>query len=239
MDNLIPKVEQKLFQKLTIANIEKALEILNSKKKQKFVKGDKNYWYFLSYPVILRRFSETKDIDLHEKWVERIALIFSWIPGIPYGGFNEEAIRKLFLLEQNYYDVKLESTSVTKYEDSVKKKQGELTFRIDGKPKMETLDIYIKAADGLLNFGGRWNFTLATTTKLLHFMCPSLFPIYDSNINAIIFGGQPSYSKYYGYIFALQRYLQKSETRPILEELARRECVSLVRLVDLILFNLE
>lgn len=76
-----------------------------------------------------------------------------------------------------------------------------------------TINNLVEAADQILNSGGRWNYTIPTTSKLLHFMCPALFPIYDSNINKMMFGGQVNCEKYHAYIFGLQQFLNDTEMR--------------------------
>lgn len=183
-------------------------------------------WYDLSYPFFVERFKETRSSYYEEHaWIERKAYVFAWIAKIPHGGeLNPKTIMQLYPLEKEYCDKKLV----------------ELTPK---ELKAFPLERFLKLADQLLTDGGHWISTLSTSSKLLHFMCPSLFPIFDKTICRTVFAQEnPSFGKYEGYICALRKYLKQSENEELAEYLkvkAKERNISVLRLIDLTLYRQE
>jgi hypothetical protein len=200
---------------------------------------DKTYWYSISYPVILNRFEQTRGSTALEAWIERVGLISSWISSIPAPKLNGHAIEDLVYLENKFYKLKLEEVRVESYLGDIGTiHHGEMIFEADGERPPVLIKNFLQMADQIVNLEGRWDSTFPTTTKLLHFMCPHLFPIFDKNINNIIYdGGTLTYPKYHCYVFSLREYLQTTDNIDLLKKLAKEEQVSLIRLVDIILFN--
>lgn len=183
-------------------------------------------WYDQSYPFFVERFQETRRCYFEENsWIERKAYVFAWITKIPHGGkFNLNTTLELYKLEKEYCEKKL-------YELSSKE--------LAGIP----LDYLLKLAYRVLNDGGHWISTLATSTKLLHYMCPALFPIFDKKICRVLYSQEnPSYGKFKGYISALYQYLNQTENEELIEYLKVKSNirkVSVLRLVDLTLYNIS
>lgn len=70
---------------------------------------------------------------------------------------------------------------------------------------------FLELADRMLHENGHWEYTLPETTRLLHYMCPGLFPIWTPAIGRLLYGtDQPGYHKYHGYVFALRDFFHDS-----------------------------
>jgi len=93
-------------------------------------------------------------------------------------------------------------------------------------------------ANSVLNYGDT-RLNLPTTTKLLHFMLPELFPIFDSNVCKALYGNDrvEDYNKYHAYIFALLDFLEYEPEAGVLFRAAQDTKLPLLRVVDLVLFQ--
>lgn len=113
-------------------------------------------------------------------------------------------------------------------------------WTIDNLPPVLIKD-FVKATHRITSNSDHFDSNLSITTKILHFMHPYLFPIYDSKIHHLFFKGDQSYSKYHTYIFTLRQWLEdhKQSILPILQKVAVQHRVSIIRVVDQTLFNLK
>jgi hypothetical protein len=65
------------------------------------------------------------------------------------------------------------------------------------------------------------NTQLSSTTKLLHFMLPNLFPIFDTKVCKQLFGTtHQTYEKYHAYVFELQQFLEQSHVASYINSIA-------------------
>ena len=234
---MTPTVMEKLTE---IFNEEMILEYLEKKKSAANTKvyHDKNRWYQYSYPKILKRFQETTNAAPYDCWIERIAWVYSWIPSISAGGMDEEAMDKLSQLERHFCTFKLEDIQLKSNTDSTcSELHGEMFFCSSSNMNPTPIKEFVILADKILHVNGSWHTTLSTTTKLLHFTFPGLFPIYDSKISILLFGGKiRSYKHYHEYLLALREFLQSSEFAHTIKREAEKEGVTSVRLVEMLLF---
>lgn len=196
--------------------------------------SDKGHWYAISYPVIIQLFEATRFEQTESNWVQRLAMVGSWLPTIINPKLSDEAIRELQSLEERFYNVKLEEIG--------EEIRGERIFKAPNLPAVSIQD-FVKATYQITSGAKRFDGNLSTTTKLLHFMHPHLFPIYDKKIHNRLFNGegQQTYQKYHAYIFALRKWLEDNkETRlSLLKRLAREMNVSVIRIIDCTLFYTE
>ncbi|CAM5734250.1 hypothetical protein SAFG77S_11599 [Streptomyces afghaniensis] len=232
MADLKVVVLNKFNEILTSAEIEKQIEILQNS----------NYWYKYSYSPFVKRFNETRGTSGVDVWTERVALVYSWLPKIPRSSFAtdlreiQEIINKLTEIERYFYNAELLSIERTAYQGEY---QGETAFSsCNGYYDMGLRDFLIPAGK-LLHDTVRLDTQLSSTTKLLHFMCPNLFPIFDTKVCKQIYGpsANQTYSKYHSYVFGLKEFLENSEIVFTLKHHAEKMNVSVLYIVDLVLFN--
>ncbi|MEH7388026.1 hypothetical protein V7147_21905 [Bacillus sp. JJ1521] len=216
---------------LTYAEIEKQIEILQNS----------NYWYKYSYRPLIKRFNETRGASDIDVWTERVALVYSWLPRIPWSSFAselvgiQEIINKLTEIERYFYDAELSSIERTTYQGF--EYQGEASFySYKGYYDMGLRDFLIPTGR-LLHGLERLDTQLSSTTKLLHFMCPNLFP--NSKVCKQVFGSTPkqTYSKYHAYVFGLKEFFENNEVVSQINCLSEKMEVSALYIVDLVLFN--
>ncbi|GAX90041.1 hypothetical protein [Effusibacillus lacus] len=213
-------------------------------KKSPSSKVDRGFWYNKSYPYFIQRFEETRPVNqLETVWIERASYVYSWIARIPVTKLDHRAIRELAALEHLFAGCTLQEVGTESYlgglgDPKMAAHHGERIFGTgNGRPPV-LIHQFVELANEIINYGsGRYNFP--TTTKLLHFMFPGLFPIFDSNVCRVLYGNEyiEDYIKYHAYVFALQDYLSGGKySREILVE-AERANLPPLRLVDLVLFN--
>lgn len=203
---------------------------------------DKNFWYSTSYPIILKRFKETRDIPQDQKWSERIAWVYSWISSIPAGGLDTDAMIDLSILEQEYAFVNYEDTYIEIYHGSTFPEfHGDLVLSTRNNNKPVRISEFVRLADRIIHVNGNWNSTLSTTTKMLHFIFPEIFPIYDSKIHEIIFKSRLKNMSQYGlYILGLREFLQQSRTVDYIDSQLHAphdRKFSKVRTIEMLLFQ--
>lgn len=238
---LYEQAKYKLNEILTVENINQSISNYHKKVNEPVKDNtDKTKWYYLSYPRILQRYKETSGLINQESWVERVALLSSWLPSIVNPALDMQAIDDMVFLERIFSDLKLEEIGVESYLGAVDTKyHGEMIFDTSsGKPPV-LLKTFIENAGNITNISGRWEGTLSTTTKLLHFMFPHLFPIFDRRINEALFGGLQNYAKYHTYTFQLRELLQtNNESTKLIASIAEEMNISQIRVVDIVLFNI-
>lgn len=230
---------QKLTELLSRENIIKTIKSYDNKiSYQPINHSDKTVWYAKSYPVILKGFARTRGLSDETIWVERIALISSWLPTIPNPNLNKEAIQDMMYLEGIFNEVKLETIGIESYLGEMNTvHHGEIIFDTAENRPPVLIKSFLETADRVTNLSGRWHGTLSTTTKLLHFMCPHLFPIFDKKISSILFNGKQNYINYHNYIFALHEFLHNADETVLLKKISEEKDISIIRTVDIILFN--
>lgn len=245
MNNPYEQALQSLKLLLTQERVEAALSnFINTEKSQCPIdKDDRGYWYSRSYPVFLKRFTESRVNNKSESaWIERTAYVFSWIPRIPVVRLDEKAIRALADLENTFYSSKLWEIGTEAYLGGVNDPlrgmhHGERIFGTGlGNPVL--INDFVQLANSILNYGEvRFNFP--TTTKLLHFMFPDLFPIFDSNVCQALYGNDrvEDYNKYHAYIFSLQNFLENEPVAEAIFRAAQETKLPVLRVVDLVLFQ--
>jgi len=199
-------------------------------------------WYLYSYPVFIGLFSQTAKDNQRSAWVQRIACVFSWIARIPTPNLDETVLETLTKIANTYQKEKLWQIGTESFlggqgnQDRLRH-HGERMFGADIAKTPAVLRDYLEPANKLLNNSDHWEKNLPTTTKLLHFMCPYLFPILDNRITKVLSIGKiPSYVNYHAYTFALQGFLVESKT--MIAEL-EASGVNPLRLIDVILLNAD
>lgn len=196
----------------------------------------------MSYPVIVKIYEETRSNQTETDWIKRLAMAGSWLPTIINPTLSVEAINELEWLEEHFHQVKLEEIGEESYLGSVgTDDHGQRIFStLNNLPPVLIKD-FVKATHRITSTRDRFDGNLSTTTKVLHFMHPHLFPIYDMKIHKLLFKGTQSHSKYHRYIFTLRQWLEdhKESILPVLQEVATQHEVSVIRVVDHTLFNLK
>jgi hypothetical protein len=139
-----------------------------------------SYWYKQSYRQFIKRFRETRgetDIGI---WAERLALVYSWLPKIPLKSFAldddmlQVNIDRLSELESTFYDVELSTIGRTAYLGSLY--HGETIFSSYKGYYDTAIREFLVPAGYVIHKEPNLNTQLSSITKLLHFMCPYLFP---------------------------------------------------------------
>lgn len=203
-----------------------------------------NNWYNLTYRRFIERFNETRGETHIGVWVERVALVYSWLPKIPLSSFNrstndlEKIISCLNELELIFFDANLSSIGNTAYHGP--KYHGEKIFASYKGYYDVAIREFLSPAGYLLHNKPSLDTQLSSTTKLLHFMCPSLFPIFDSKVCNQLYGTtNQTYKKYHAYVFAVQEFLNISEVSPYIFNIAQKMDLSPLYIIDQVLFNIE
>jgi hypothetical protein len=200
------------------------------------------HWYKYSYKTFIKRFKDTSGEISLETWTERVALIYSWLPRIPLSSFTLEThdlialTSKLTELESIYYDAELALIGRTAYLGS--DFHGENIFPSYKGHYDLSIREFLEPAGKLLHGKINIDTQLSSTTKLLHFMCPHLFPIFDTKVCKQLFGTtHQTYGKYHEYLFSLQEFLREEEMGQYIINIAREKNLSPLYIVDLVLFN--
>lgn len=157
---------------------------------------------------------------------------------IPAGGFNKEAMKELSILEDQFRGTSLDGQFVVSAQDHISfDKQGEVLLNSQDESVLVPMKQFVILADQIIHLNGSWNTTISTTTKLLHFTFPNLFPIYDSRIHNSLFGGKyKTYKNYQAYVLAIMIFLNNPDIHPYIREQAELKKVSLIRFVEMVLF---
>lgn len=199
---------------------------------------DKDYWYKHSYGTFIKRFDETRGRATSEAWTERTALVYSWLPRIPLQSFNlkpedlNKIINSLTKLEAIYFDADLSNIGNIKFSNQ------ETIFSLYKGCSNLSIKKFLELGGRLLHSEARLNTQLSSTTKLLHFMCPGLFPIFDTKVCNKIFGtNYQTYDRYNTYIFSLQQYLEEGTEAAHIKEIANNLGVSPLYIIDLVIFD--
>lgn len=185
---------------------------------------DRDMWFNLSYFHFINRFAETRRNNrCKEIWVERISFVYPLLARIPIEELDQEAIVALAHIEDQYVHLAIHDiTDIAWHHIS------------------EQIRSIFARANQLVRYG-KDQFNFPTTSKLLHFMCPQFFPIFDHRICRILYGNDQldDFSKYIGYMDALHRYLTQGVFSYLIMQEAKEKEVSPLRIIDLKLLNLS
>lgn len=200
------------------------------------------HWYKQSYKRFIKRFNETRGEVEIGAWVERIALVYSWLPKIPLNSFALDTnklqlnIDRLTELESIFYDAKLVTIGRTVYLGSMY--HGETILSSYKGYYDVAIREFLYPAGYILNQKPNLDTQLSSSTKLLHFMCPSLFPIFDTKVCKRLFGTtRQTYARYHMYVFELQQFLQETEVGAYIRDVADKMDTSPLYIIDLVIFN--
>jgi hypothetical protein len=132
-------------------------------------RNDRGFWYSKSYPVFLQRFAETRSSnDTEAAWIERTAIVFSWIARIPVVRLDEQAIHSLAELERLFASSTLWKIGTESYLGGLNDPElglhhGERIWGTGGGVPPVLLKDFIQLANGILNYGDtRLNFPTTT-----------------------------------------------------------------------------
>lgn len=147
-------------------------------------------------------------------------------------------IDRLSKLELIFYDAELATIGITVYLGSLH--HGETIFSSYKGYYDVAIREFLTPAGYLIHKEPNLDTQLSSITKLLHFMCPSLFPIFDTKVCKQLFGTpRQTYERYHMYVFGLQRFLQETEVGSYILSLAKEMDLSPLYIIDLVIFNVE
>lgn len=226
-------MENKLRQLLSKESVDNQINNFN----------ENNYWYKSTYKLFLEKFQATRGSNHVNAWIERVALIYSWLPTIPLNAFTlnnkelQEQINILTELENYYFEAQLETIGKTSYLGSDPDFHGEIIFPSYNGSLDSSIRHFLYPAGKILHQDPNFDSQLSSITKLLHFMCPNLFPIFDRKVCKKLFGSEhQSYKRYHQYVFLLHSFLQETDEGKYICEQASKINVSPLYIVDLVLF---
>lgn len=230
-------VKEKLNNEVTEARIDDALSRMSNPDPSD---EPRRKWYRASYPRFLEVFQRTAHTADPQAWVERIACVFSWIGSIPTPRLEPEFLEALVDLERRF-------STATLWEIGIARDKTErggasevhasdvLLHEPEGSKNAVPFSDFLRPANKLLNGSDRWEQTTSTSSKLMHFMFPSLFPILDGNVATRLgLGTPPNANGYCVYLMGLRELLQ--ENTGILER-CRAQNRHPLRVIDQILFD--
>ncbi|WP_066320492.1 hypothetical protein [Bacillus sp. FJAT-29814] len=202
------------------------------------------YWYKVSYKPFIGKFDETRGNSSIDAWAERVACIYSWLPKIPLKSFKleqnflQETLNILTELESIYYDAELETIGTTSYHGY--KYHGETIFPSYKGYYDTSIREFLQPSGFLLHQEPNLDTQLSSTTKLLHFMCPNLFPIFDTKVCKQLFNTtRKTFERYHAYVFGLQKFLQEGESAPYINTIANQMDLSPLYIIDFVIFNMN
>ncbi|WP_374722892.1 hypothetical protein [Peribacillus tepidiphilus] len=203
-----------------------------------------SYWYNQSYRQFIKRFKETRGEATIGVWAERVALVYSWLPKIPLKSFALDTdtlqgnIDRLSELESIFYDAELSTIGRTAYLGSLY--HGETIFSSYKGYYDTAIREFLIPAGFLIHKQPNLDTQLSSITKLLHFMCPYLFPIFDTKVCKQLFDAtRQTYERYHMYVFGLQEFLQRSDVGAYVLSIADKMDLSPLYIIDLVIFNAE
>lgn len=187
-------------------------------------------WYQQSYTLILQRFSAGCEAfpTQMDQWIERKAWVGSWLPTILKGEINQADVALLAELESKYRTIKIvdmttDSLSTFNWEEDIYK--------------------FLEASDKILNGNGNgnWHENVSSTSKLMHFMCPQLFPIMDAVVCKEIISVKARNNRhrhYFDYFSALIGFLEEDVAlKEYIVKISTEQKVSVLRIIDLVIFS--
>lgn len=193
--------------------------------------------YLLSYPFFVKYFSEVENITF-DKLILGVYLIYGWMPRALC--FNEGKP----LSQEDFVELRAKLSEVQKWSekhfDEMLGKDGCASEK--GKEE-KSLFLLKKVTNG----------SIVGMSKLLHFINPKFFPIYDSNIAAVV-GEVKTVDEYFAYVKAFHCFTKEilnhdseefERIRKDFEDACRKEFgnqtnmeVTTVRAIELVLFQI-
>ncbi|WP_010647994.1 hypothetical protein [Oceanobacillus massiliensis] len=184
-----------------------------------------NKWQQVSYPVIINYFANAAGKHSKKSWVKRIAFTYSWLQSIPRHAKPNEIDKNFIELEKDFQHVKLKKIKFIETEND----------KIIGfKKKQHSLNEFLLPISALIFDKENLDTQLPALVKLLHFMFPELFPMFDRNASNRIFGSSfQSISRYYSYMEGLKTYLNDGTNAAYLVKKAKERSLSPLYLIEL------
>lgn len=195
-------------------------------------------WYLSSYYVIKRRFDETRGDTSQEAWIERTALVYSWLPRIPLNANFikdvssesnlriEQAIQGLTNLEKSLHSNGVDSKDLVWNAVETTGNNG------------DELEEYLKKAGIIMHSEFNRNTQLASITKLFHFMVPEVFPIFDQHVCRALFGTKTlNLKKYREYLKGVHAFIEAPENVELFGKVNEPLLKNKIYLIDRILFD--
>ena len=210
-----------------------------------------NRWYHQSYPVFIRNakfFVESDDSEQKKELLTNlITNTMSWIAGIPKSSIHDnELVERLHEMSkiassQSYDTCNLEISKDANIE--------EIFLRCNDDTETN-INEYVRLINTLLNSNDRF-YNFPTVTKLMHFINPNIFPIFDTNVKNVLFGEStalPTGDQFICYLQVLHKLfkdpvytlLLRSLTLEVNTSLRNARCfsdLSTLRIIDLMLFD--
>jgi len=233
--NLEKVVFDYLENKVTKDRLQESLEALENKQPTN-ERSDKSYWYANSYKPFIEYYknnNRSKDINT---WAIKVSMVYSWIASIPPANFS--VIEELVSLQEVYGEVKLWEVGVKSYivkqgDTHRSQHNGEDIFCVNG--EVALIRDFLEPVNTLLNNSQNWATTISTTSKLLHFTYPDLFPIFDKVVCVNVFGSEiRNYNRYYSYIWGIRNFIKENKW---IVDLGDSSGYSPLKLIDLVIFN--
>lgn len=228
--NQITKV---LLENGSHANLYESLDCSLDKIRQKIKEKSTFQTYIYSYPKILSHFSKFASDNYspslkEDLLIQGILMTYGWMPRIPRLGLNERANS----IDSSNIKTNVEFLSSFNH----KSKNGVYSILLDGNSKSRIADL-IRFIDN----------SLTAVSKILHFIRPEDFLIWDSKIQKVLgtresYKGKNDISKYIQYIseFKILRETCESNNRimGILEEAKEifQYKISFARFIELALY---
>lgn len=225
----VNQITKALLENGSHANLYESLDCNLDKIRQKIKERSTFQTYIYSYPRILAHFSEFSS-DKHSPsykenlLIQGILMIYGWMPRIPHLDFNEE----------------VNSTDCSKIKENV-----DFLSRFNHKSKDDVYLILSKSDSDIENLKKFVDNSLTAVSKILHFIRPEDFLIWDSKIRKTL-GISEFYrnniKKYREYISAFKslrkEYESKDRIKRILEEAKEifQYNISFARLIELALY---
>lgn len=210
-----------------------------------------NRWYHQSYPVFIRnakRFVACKDNSQKKELLTNLVTnTMSWIAGIPKSSIHmDDLVERIHEISKsvsnkNYFtcdvDIPLDDND------------GEM-FLYCKKGTKININEYVRLINTLINSNDKF-YNFPTVTKLMHFINPNIFPIFDTNVKNVLFGESkalPTGDQFICYMQALHNLFKNPTYGPLLTSLTNEVNTSLrnagyfsdlsaLRVIDLMLFD--
>ncbi|WP_156289575.1 hypothetical protein [Oceanobacillus salinisoli] len=186
-------------------------------------------WQRLSYPVITKQFENLAGKHSKKAWVKRLAYTYSWHPQTPSSVTPTPMKENFSTLEKKFFNASLRKVKLMETEEDEK--------LIRYKKKLHELSEFIVPIGSLIYGKEEIDYQLSSVSKVLHFMFPNLFPLFDRKACETVFGSNyQSYSRYFRYISAFRTYLQEGENAEYVIKQAEKEGLSPLYVMELALY---
>ena len=210
-----------------------------------------NRWYHQSYPVFIRNakcFIESDNSNQKKELLTNlITNTMSWIAGIPKSSIhNNELVERVHAISRivSRQSYKTCNISITNNDNP------EEIFLCCEDDTEININEYVRLINTLINSNDKF-YNFPTVTKLMHFINPNVFPIFDTNVKNVLFGESkalPTGAQFICYIQALRNLLKDPiyglSLRSLTDEVNASLCtaghynnLSTLRVIDLILFD--